>query len=218
MTPLKLVVAIMFIGFNYYAYHVLASGDIIPEREVFADMPDLIDGWQCGERGEMDAKTLANLGVTDYILCRYTDTGSEDKEYVDFYAGYHEVQQRSDSGRTTIIHPPEHCLPGSGWDIIESEIIPIDFGIAGEAKRVIIAKGAQRNLVYFWYQSRGHVIGTNIDRLFHMFWDRALLKRTDGALLRFTMPILRNNLDDADATFRRFAGSFMVDMPRWLPN
>ena len=166
----------------------------------------------------MDAKTLANLGVTDYILCRYTDTGSEDKEYVDFYAGYHEIQQRSDSGRTTIIHPPEHCLPGSGWDIIESEIIPIDFGIAGEAKRVIIAKGAHRNLVYFWYQSRGHVIGTNIDRLFHMFWDRALLKRTDGALLRLTMPILRNNLDDADATFRRFAGSFMVEMPRWLPN
>ncbi len=218
MTPLKLIVAIAFICLNYYAYHTLAAGDIVPPRELFVDLPDNFESWQCKERVEMQEDVVNNLNVTDYIICRFTNLESEGREHVDFYAGYHASQQRSDSGKTTIIHPPEHCLPGSGWDIIESTIVPIDFGIPGDAKRVIIAKGAERNLVYFWYQSRGHVIGTNFDRLLKMFMDRALRRRSDGALLRFTMPIDRGDEAEADAAFERFATALMGDMPRWLPN
>jgi EpsI family protein len=109
-------------------------------------------------------------------------------------------------------------LPGAGWDIIESEIVPINFGIEGEAKRVVIAKGQRRGLVYFWYQSRGHVIGTNIDRLWHMFFDRALRNRTDGSLLRFTMQIERENFEEADDAFREFAAKVAPELPRFIPN
>lgn len=218
MTPMKLIVAIAFIACNYYAYHSLTSGEIIPEREMFSDFPNQFEEWQCGERQEMDKKVLDNLGVTDYLICRFTNTGGKRREHVDFYAGYHESQQRSDSGKTTIIHPPEHCLPGSGWDIIESTIVPIDFGIPGQAKRMITAKGAARSLVYFWYQSRGHVIGTSFERLSKLFWDRALRRRSDGALLRFTVQITRGDEAKAEDTFRRFASALMGDMPRWLPN
>ena len=30
-------------------------------------------------------------------------------------------------GKATAIHPPEHCLPGSGWDVIDSQVVPIEF-------------------------------------------------------------------------------------------
>jgi EpsI family protein len=216
MTVGKLIVALLFIAANSYAYNNLATGDITPPREAFEVFPDKIDEWECHERQFMDQEVLDNLGVTDYIICRY-DSGESGK-YVEFYAGYHEKQERSDSGKTTLIHPPEHCLPGSGWDIIESSIVPINFGIAGEAKRVIIAKGSARQLVYFWYQSRGHVIGKNIDRLRHMFFDRAFRNRTDGSLLRFTMPISRDNVEAADTTFREFASKMAPELPRFLPN
>ena len=216
MTLAKLIVALLFIAANSYAYNNLATGDITPPRENFADFPDDFDGWKCRDRQEMDEKVLNNLGVTDYIICRYTtDTPGQ---HVEFYAGYHEKQERSDSGKTTLIHPPEHCLPGAGWDIIESDIVPINFGIEGEAKRVVIAKGQQRGLVYFWYQSRGHVIGTNIDRLWHMFFDRALRSRTDGSLLRFTMQIERENFEVADDAFREFAAKIAPELPRFIPN
>jgi len=216
MNPSKLIVAILFIAANSYAYNNLAQGDIIPAREEFKDFPDDFGGWRCQNRQEMEQEVLDNLGVTDYIICRYND--SEGDRFVDFYAGYHEKQERSDSGKTTLIHPPEHCLPGSGWDIIETTIVPVDFGIPGDAKRVVIAKGAARNLVYFWYQSRGHVIGTNFGRLRHLFFDRALRNRTDGSLLRFTMPIHRGNFDEADETFRAFARKMADDLPRFIPN
>ena len=216
MTVAKLIVALFFIGVNSYAYNYLATGDIIPPRENFSEFPDDFNGWECRNRLEMDAATLDNLGVTDYILCSYRNK-QLDKQ-VDFYAGYHERQERSDSGKTTLIHPPEHCLPGSGWDIIETTIVPVNFGIEGEAKRVVIAKGNGRNLVYFWYQSRGHVIGTNIDRLRHLFLDRAFRNRTDGALLRFTMPVDRGNYEAADEAFRQFASLMAGELPRFIPN
>lgn len=216
MTTAKLIVALLFIAANSYAYNNLAKSDITPPREHFETFPNEFNEWECGERQFMDDNVLGNLGVTDYLLCRYSSDDPD--KFVDFYAGYHEKQARSDSGKTTLIHPPEHCLPGSGWDIIESSIVPIDFGIAGEAKRVIIAKGQARQLVYFWYQSRGHVIGTNIDRLRHMFFDRALRNRTDGSLLRFTMPIFRGNIEEADATFMDFAGKMAPELPRFIPN
>lgn len=216
MTYAKLIVALLFIGLNSYVYNNLAKGDIIPPRETFDEFPDDFDGWQCNRREEMAADVLDNLGVTDYIICRYIDEASE--RYVDFYAGYHEKQERSDSGKTTLIHPPEHCLPGSGWDIIESKVVPIDFGIPGEAKRVVIAKGQARNLVYFWYQSRGHVIGTNFGRLEHLFVDRAVRHRTDGSLVRLTVPIHRGNFEDADATFFEFARKMAGELPRFIPN
>lgn len=216
MSPAKLVVALLFIAVNSYAYNNLATGDVIPPRENFVDFPDDIDGWRCRHREQMDDDVIENLGVTDYIVCRFN--GGEPGKYVDFYAGYHEKQERSDSGKTTLIHPPEHCLPGGGWDIIETTIVPVNFGIEGEAKRVIIAKGQARALVYFWYQSRGHVIGTNMDRLRHLFFDRAFRSRTDGSLLRFTMPIVRGNFDEADELFNEFAGSISGELPRFIPN
>jgi EpsI family protein len=216
MTVAKLIVALMFIGANSYVYNYLATGDIIPPRESFADFPNDFDGWECRNRQEMDEDVLSNLGVTDYLLCRYMNYKLDRR--VDFYAGYHERQERSDSGKTTIIHPPEHCLPGSGWDIIETTIVPVDFDIPGEAKRVVIAKGNARNLVYFWYQSRGHVIGTNVNRLRHLFFDRALRNRTDGALLRFTMSVKRGNYEEADEAFRQFAAVMAGELPRFIPN
>ncbi len=216
MTVSKLIVALLFIAANSYAYNNLAQGDIIPEREMFEAFPNDVDGWVCKNRETMEQEILDNLGVTDYLICRFGDAGNN--RYVDFYAGYHEKQERSDSGKTTLIHPPEHCLPGAGWDIIESSIVPIDFGIPGDAKRVVIAKGKARSLVYFWYQSRGHVIGTNVGRLRHLFFDRALRNRTDGSLLRFTMPVDRENFEKADETFRAFAGKIAGDLPRYIPN
>lgn len=216
MTVAKLMVALLFIAMNAYAYNYLATGDVIPPRETFAEFPDDFAGWTCGGRQKLDQGIIDNLGVTDYLICRFKNDALG--RYVDFYVGYHEKQERSDSGRTTLIHPPEHCLPGSGWDIIDTTIVPVDFGIPGEAKRVVIAKGSARSLVYFWYQSRGHVIGTNLDRLRHLFFDRAFRSRTDGALLRFTMPVRRENYAEADETFRRFASAMAGRLPRFIPN
>ncbi len=212
----KLAVALLFIGLNLYVYRYFASEDFKPERESFATFPLVIDGWRCNEPADMGEDVLGNLGVTDYLLCDFHNDQSRD--FANVYVGYHASQTRNVGGKENLIHPPEHCLPGSGWDIIASEIVPADWAPEGEAKRVVIAKGNMRSLVYFWYQSRGRVIARNHEKVLYMFLDRATTRRTDGSLVRFTVPILRGDEDRAERSFRELAAGIAPLLPDYVPN
>jgi len=218
----KLLVALIFVGLNFYTYRFFASEDFIPDRQSFSSFPLSVDDWHCEAAEEMTDDILTRLGVTDYMLCNYVKpAGDEDgdpRAIVNFYNGYHSTQTRSASGTETVIHPPEHCLPGAGWDIIDSRIVPIDFGITGEAKRVVVAKGNQRSLVYFWYQSRGRVIARNHEKILYMFLDRATERRSDGSLVRFTVPIYHGDEDAAEKSFRSLASSLSLVLPAYVPN
>jgi len=218
---MKTMAALLFLGLNFYVYNFFASGEVIPERRTFDAFPTSIEDWRCQRREHMDQDTLRNLGVTDYLLCNYVN--SDRSSLVNVYVGYHATQVRREGGGSgeNSIHPPEHCLPGSGWDIIDSRVVPLDLpGLPqkGEAKRFLIAKGQGRQLVYFWYQSRGRILASNFDVVFYRFWDRAVLQRTDGSLVRFTVPVQRGDVDAAADTFRRFASDFVPKLVEYVPN
>jgi EpsI family protein len=223
---MKAAVAFAFLALNFYVFRFLASDEVIPPRESFASFPLQIGSWRCPEREEMDAKSLRILGASDYLLCSFYDEASG--ESVSLYVGYHESQvRRGGGGGETVIHPPEHCLPGSGWAIIDAERRAVDFaglpaghGIRDDervAKRFVIAKGDARQLVYFWYQGRGRVTSANEDVILYRFWDRATRGRTDGSLVRFTTPIVRGDVASAEARFQRFASAVVPLLPPHVP-
>ncbi len=62
--------------------------------------------------------------------------------------------------------------------------------------RLVIAKGNQRQLTYYWYQSRGRVIAEDYMKMVHLFWDRATKSRTDGSLVRLTVEMYRQRRGD----------------------
>jgi len=219
----KIAAALIFLIMNGYVYWYLGSAEIIPDRAPFVEFPNELESWGCIGREKIDEKTINNLMVTDYISCNFYR--AEPTSAVHLYVGYHERQTRDrESGKATAIHPPEHCLPGSGWDVIDSQVVPINFlaeagtGPAGEAKRFIIAKGNQRSLVYFWYHSRGRVIARSHHKIFWMFLDRARLGRTDGSLVRFTVPIQFGDEEAAEATFQEFARAVTPRLSDYVPN
>ncbi len=212
---IKFAVALAFIGLNFYVYNYFGSEDVFPERTDFAELPLEQAGWLCSGVMEMGEDEEEILGVTDYLLC---DFRNADRQLVNVYVGYHKTQVRREGANETVIHPPEHCLPGGGWDIIESSVVPVDFGIPGEAKRVVIAKGNARALVYFWYQSRGRVIARDHHKILYMFLDRALHGRSDGSLVRFTVPIVDRDVELAEANFREVASALGPELPKYVPN
>jgi len=215
----KVLVAVFFVGLNYYAYHNFAKNDIVPERQQFESFPDEIGDWRCEQRQSMDDDIIGNLGVTDYIVCAFERAGTND--WVDFYAGYHERQERSDSGKTTLIHPPEHCLPGSGWDIIDNRDVMVDIeGMPtrpGQVKRLVIARGEARQLTYYWYQSRGRVLSVDWKKVLYVGLDRARLGRTDGSLVRFTIPIYQGQDQRAEAIFEDLAPRILAQISDYVP-
>src|SRR5690606_36587773 len=119
------------------------------------------------------------------------------------------------------IHPPKHCLPGSGWDIIAQQVVELDLpGLPqtpAPVNRLVIAKGEARQLVYYWYQTQGRVIASDWRTIAYLTWDRARQQRTDGALVRFTTPIFKMNEAAADETIFAVAAEMIPLLSTYVP-
>jgi len=224
---MKLAVAVGFLLLNLYIYHEFATEAVIPPRRTFDHFPLEQGEWSCRRPERMEAAIEKNLGVTDYHLCEWQRIGGEPSEgppVVGVYIGYHATQIREEGGGSgeNSIHPPAHCLPGSGWDIIRLETVAVDLpGLPqnpARVRRLQIAKGSSRQLVYYWYQQGGRVIAEDWQKILYVGLDRALRSRTDGALVRLTVPILDGNEAAAEAAFRELAPHVAAQLPAYVPN
>lgn len=218
-----LLIALGFLGFHFYVYNFFATDEIYPPRKEFRSFPLTLDAWQCPAPERMDANAEANLGVSDYLICTYENPALQ--KVIGVYLGYHESQVRTGGGGggERVIHTPKHCLPGSGWDIIQADTRMLDLeGLPGrpaEINRFIIAKENQRQMVYYWYQSQGRVTGKDWLKALYLFWDRATRQRTDGALIRFTVPMDKNATpEEIDAVFESLAKAMLPQLDEYIPN
>ena len=218
---IKLAVALVFLALNFYTYNFMARKAVIPDRITFATFPLKLGDWKCAEKESIEPAVLKNLGATDYLICEF-----ERPDYlpVGLYVGYHATQIREEGGGSgeNSIHPPAHCLPGSGWDIIDSRSVPVDLpGLPqanAKAKRLVIARGEARQLVYYWYQTQGQVIAEDWQKILLVGYDRATRGRTDGALVRFTIPLHRDdNEQRAESSFQDLARQILPLLHDYIP-
>jgi EpsI family protein len=219
---LKPLIALGFLIANFYVYNEFARAQVFPPREEFATFPLQLGDWSCPQRDFMDAATLENLGATDYLICDYHRT--EPAAFVGVYVGYHKAQVREEGGGSAenSIHPPKHCLPGSGWDIIGHSVVELDIpGLPqrpAKVNRMVIAKGDARQMVYYWYQTQGRVIADDWQKIAYLSWDRARSGRTDGALVRFTVPILHKDEDAAERQIHELANEIVPHLAAYIPD
>ena len=219
---LKSLVVLGFLAVNFYVYHWFARVQLFPSRTEFASFPLELGAWNCPQREFMDQKTLANLGASDYLICEYRRT--DPAGFVGVYLGYHETQIREEGGGSgeTSIHPPKHCLPGSGWDIIAHSVVELEMpGLPqrpAQVNRMVIAKDEARQLVYYWYQTQGRVIADDWRKIAYLSWDRMRHQRTDGALVRFTAPIFNKDEDGAERQVHELASEIVPRLAAYVPN
>jgi len=131
---------------------------------------------------DISAEEQRVAGMTDYMFRIFAqDTVPSFSVYV----GYYESQA---TGRT--IHSPRNCLPGAGWQTVESGTRVI--AVQGEpvtVNRYILANGPMQALVYYWYQGRGRVAWSEYRVKWDLLRDAATRGRTEEALVRVMVPI-----------------------------
>ncbi len=224
---MKLAVAVGFLLLNLYIYHEFATDAVIPPRRSFDQFPLQQGEWNCKRPERMEPGIEQGLGVTDYHLCQWERVDADAPgivPVVGLYIGYHQTQVREEGGGSNenSIHPPAHCLPGSGWDIIQLETVSVDLpGLPqnpARVRRLQIAKGSARQLVYYWYQQGGRVIAEDWQKILYVGLDRARRSRTDGALVRFTVPIPDGDEAAAEAAFRELAPHVVAPLAAYVPN
>lgn len=157
---------------------------------------------------------LRVAGVTDYLMRAYHAPG-EDASAAAFtlYVGYYDQQTQ---GKT--IHSPKNCLPGAGWEALQSER-PTIATPSGEmtVNRYLLQRGEQRALVLYWYQGRGRVEANEYLVKANLLRDAALRGRSEEALVRLVVPITTTEAD-AFAFATRAAGRIMTNVEAALPS
>jgi EpsI family protein len=115
------------------------------------------------------------------------------------YVGYYDYQVQ---GKT--IHSPKNCLPGAGWEALESEprVVRVGDRDVTVNRYLLSNKGAQA-LVYYWYQGRGRVEASEYTSKLYMVADAIRLNRTDAALVRIITPITGEDASHEEAARRR---------------
>ncbi len=233
---LAVAAAAVFLVANFALFRFVGEAEAYPQRRSLAEFPTQVGEWSCPRRIFMEPGTLRISDVDDYLLCNYerprptatdaTDRQAPADEVVNLYLGYHARQMREGgTGRGDAegaIHPPKHCLPGSGWDIVDAGEVEIEAeGLPGGravVNRFTIARGNNRQVVYYWYHSRGRVIASDWQKIVYLAVDRVWRQRTDGALVRFTAPIRGEDRETADASVRAAITALVPRLPDFLPD
>lgn len=182
-------------------------------REPFSALPMVIDEFKGRRSADLEPKILEVLGVEEYLNRMYRSANGVP---LGLYLGYWASQREGDT-----IHSPMNCLPGSGWQPVETSRVTVPFeGSSAELNRVIVEKSGERLLVFYWYQSHGRVVASEYVSKIHMVLDAIRTNRTDAAMVRVVVPMPPNNADAnavAEQDALTFVGSLLPLLQRHLP-
>jgi EpsI family protein len=131
---------------------------------------------------------------------------------------YYASQRKGESA-----HSPRSCIPGGGWEITDLSQRNLDgVAVAGQplrVNRVLIQKGENKQLVYYWFQQRGRVITNEYLVKWYLFWDALTHNRTDGALVRLVTYIgPGQSVEQADRELSTFAARISSPLEQYVPD
>ena len=162
---------------------VSRTEQILPNKP-FSEFP-LSVGERAGTKNQLDERVYNVLGVEDYVMADYRNMSSG--SMVNLYVGFYQSQKEGD-----IIHSPRNCMPGAGWKITESSIKEINLTNRKDpinVAKLLIQKGSQKQMVLYWFQSRGRIISSEYWQKIWLVMDSVTRQRTDGSFVRLISPV-----------------------------
>lgn len=203
------MIAVLLAGIGGMGF--LSHGESTPPAKPLSDFPKDIGSYRSVKDFEFDADTLKVLGVTDYTNRVYVSPALGE---LGLYIGYFRTQR---TGAT--IHSPKNCLPGAGWQPMESKIyqLTLSDGRKVPVNLYVIRKDLDQEIVLYWYQSHGRVVASEYWGKFYLVADAIRLNRTDAALVRITVPVRNGDLEAARNQAIAFAQQAAVDIEQVIP-
>jgi EpsI family protein len=185
---------------------------VMPLRAPLATaIPGTLAGW-ASQDIEVSEEEQRVAGMDSYVMRVHQPVGAAADSWFTVYVGYYESQAQGNT-----IHSPKNCLPGGGWEPLTSQRQAIATPL-GEitVNRYLIANGAAKSLVLYWYQGRGRVEANEYTVKWDLLRDQALLGRSDEALVRVIVPVTTTE-DAAYAQAEQVAKELVVHVDRALP-
>jgi EpsI family protein len=189
-----LILVLLAVGGFAWSLQVQPAFEI--DASALDSLPMKIDVYE-GEAIPLEL-TVESVLRADYNLQRsYYGAGS----FVWLYIGYYGTTR---GGRPE--HNPRGCYTGAGWGIESTRTLRVDPAGNLRVNEYIVEREGERRLVHYWFRSvrRSGMLGgwdQNVDR----FVGRMTTGRADGALIRISTPLVRDNEVSARGRLLGFA-------------
>lgn len=209
-------VAVAVLAGTVLADAVEERQSLIPQRVSLLTFPLLLGEWR-GIEQPLDRELIDAVAADDELAAVFSRESEPNP--VALWIAYYAAQR---DGRQ--VHSPSVCLPGGGWKIETIEVLNIS-GVRADGaplpvNRVIIAKGEDKELVYYWFAQRGRTLTNEYAVKWYIIWDSIVMNRSDGALVRLTTPVeggTAAGIERADQRLQAFARAIDPKLAYFLP-
>ena len=194
-------------------YAVALRREKAPAIGPLASFPPSVSGWQMVKDLPIEPEILEILKADDVLSRIYVRDSRTPEVY--FYIAYFKSQRYGQAP-----HSPKNCLPGSGWQPVESGTI--DISVPGwptpiRSNRYVVEHGDQREVTLYWYQSHKRIIAAEFAAKFWLVADSIRYNRSDSSIVRVMVPVRNGNSVEATGVAVEFVQAVFPSVLRQLP-
>jgi len=217
MNPLKnkyariLTVFLLLEGTVFYA--VAFRDENVPQVRPLSEFPARAGSWTMMQDVKIEPEIQDILQADDLLNRVYVNRVNNTAAYL--FIAYFRTQR---SGQAP--HSPKNCLPGSGWEPVESAPISIDVPGRSEpirSNRYLVEHGQEKSVVLYWYQSHDRIIASEFAAKFWLVADSIKYRRSDSSLVKVVLPVANGDSGAATRSAVEFVQAVFPDLARQLP-
>lgn len=210
--PAVILLTLLLVG-QACAYYLVPKSEIAPKAPEMKHFPASLGSWKMVADYPVEDEVQKVLRADDTLNRVYVSPGSPAS--LNLFMAYFRSQKTG-----VAPHSPKNCLPGSGWAPLSSEIVKM--AIAGSAEplevnRFIVARGTEKTLVLYWYQTAHRSIASEYEAKVWLVLDSLRYRRSDTAIVRVVAPLPGGRESDIDKLTADFISAALPAIAAQIP-
>ena len=197
------------------AFYAIASrSERVPLVSPLSLFPPAFGGWAMARDVPVEKEIQDILKADDTLNRVYVNPSRTGYAYL--FIAYFRTQRY---GQTP--HSPKNCLPGSGWDPVETGRQTI--GVSGwtgpiVTNRYVVEHGDDRSVVLYWYQTHNRIVASEYLAKLWLVVDAIRYHRSDTSLVKIVVPVRDDNIGAATAMGIQMIQAMFPSLLKQLPS
>jgi EpsI family protein len=207
------IVTVVLILQGVVFYAVALRAENTPTVSPLEGFPTNVSGWQMYKDVKIEQETLDVLKADDTLNRVYINPAHDASTFL--FVAFFKTQRYGQSP-----HSPKNCLPGNGYEPIESGLMTVAIPGRSEPVRVnryLTARGDEKSVTLYWYQSHDRIIAGEFAARFWLIADSIRFHRSDTSLVKIVVPVRDGDADAATRTAVDFMKAVFPPLVRQLP-
>jgi EpsI family protein len=207
-----LTVALLLEAAAFYA--IASRSEQAPLVSPLTLFPPALGGWTMARDVPIEKEVQDVLKADDTLNRVYVN--SSQTGYAFLFIAYFKTQRYGQAP-----HSPKNCLPGSGWEPVETgretiEVPGWDAPIV--TNRYVVEHGDDKSVVLYWYQTHQRIIASEYWAKFWLVVDSVRYRRSDTSLVKIVVPVHDNDIGAATAVGVEFIQAMFPSLLKQLPS